>query len=61
MPKRPLSAYMFYTQAIRKSLPQMSVTDQAKSLGASWKQLTESDKQACWTRLKCVNILFSYA
>lgn len=44
-PKRPLSGYMFFTKAIRPELQNMSVTEQAKELGARWAMLSDAQKE----------------
>lgn len=48
-PKRPKSAYIFFTQERRLSLkterPELGLTDASKVLGAEWKELTDAGKQ----------------
>jgi hypothetical protein len=40
-----MSGYMFFTQEMRKQLPNMTVTEQAKELGARWATLTDGQKE----------------
>jgi hypothetical protein len=65
-PKRPLSAYMYYSQAQRNATkeahPDATFGELGKIMGAAWKELSEEDKKvrfaasecdgarACWTR-----------
>jgi len=44
-PKRPLSAFLLYSQEKRASHTG-TVSEVAKKIGAEWKQLSEADKQA---------------
>ncbi|KAI8468544.1 MAG: high mobility group box domain-containing protein [Monoraphidium minutum] len=47
-PKRPLSAYMYFSAdkrgAIKDKNPSFGVADIAKELGAMWKTMTDKDK-----------------
>lgn len=52
-PKRPMSGYMFFTQEMRKQLPNMSVTEQAKELGSRWATLTDGQKEV-WQALSAL-------
>lgn len=49
MPKRPLSAYMYWLndtrEQIKKDNPGISVTDIAKKGGELWKQISDRDKK----------------
>lgn len=56
MPKRPLSAYMFYTKDVRPSLGNMSVTEQAKELGNRWAQMTDAQKEVWSQRRLCLSL-----
>lgn len=48
-PKKPKSAFMFYSQERRVSLkteqPKLSITDASKVIGAEWKALTDQEKK----------------
>ena len=50
-PKRPTSAYFYYSNETRKSVaeanPGMPVSEIAKVLGAQWKELTDDVKKPC--------------
>lgn len=50
-PKRPLSAFMFYSQKhrplVKKENPEATFADVAKILGEQWKALDESQKEVC--------------
>lgn len=47
-PKRPTSAYFFYSSArrgvMKQTAPNLSMTEVAKLIGAEWKELTDQDK-----------------
>ena len=47
-PKRPLSAYMFFGQAMRSKIvaanPQMKATEIMQQLGVEWKKCGDKDK-----------------
>ena len=44
--KRPLNAYMLYSQEQRPKFDKtMKVTEVAKAIGAQWKELSDADKQ----------------
>ena len=53
-PKRPTSAYFFFSNETRKSVveknPGMPVSEIAKLLGAKWKELTGDAKKPCALR-----------
>ena len=48
-PKKPKSAFMFYSQERRVTLkveqPTLSITDASKVLGHEWKALTDQQKE----------------
>merc|ERR1719204_2512815 len=48
-PKRPLSGYMIFVNAVRDKVvndnPDMKVTDVLREIGGMWRDLSESDKQ----------------
>jgi hypothetical protein len=48
-PKRPRSAYMYFSNerrvALREEKPGMSITDCSKVIGGEWKALTDEQKQ----------------
>ena len=48
-PKRPLSAYMYYSQAQRNATkeanPDATFGELGKIMGAAWKEMTEDDKK----------------
>jgi len=50
-PKRPLSAFLLYSQEKRSSHTG-SVSEVAKKIGEEWKQLSDSDKQAYTSKAK---------
>jgi len=47
-PKKPKSAFMFFSQERRKTLkeeqPDLKITDASKVIGSEWRKLTDSDK-----------------
>jgi hypothetical protein len=48
-PKKPLSAYMFFSSenrpTVKEENPQLSFGDLGKELGRRWKEMTASDKK----------------
>ena len=48
-PKRAMSGFMFYSNAVRdtvrKEKPDIAFTEVAKVIGAQWKELSEDDRK----------------
>jgi hypothetical protein len=48
-PKKPKSAFIFFSQERRLTLkverPELGITDASKILGKEWRELTDADKQ----------------